>query len=557
MSSEEKAEMAHLEVTTSASTTDPKATENSQSFGDAANALLGAHAHDPVIVSPEDNARLLRKTDLYLLPVMLGIYFLQQLDKSTLSYASVFNLVKDANLVGYQYSSLSSIVYAAQFIWQPVSSYFLVRLPVGRWLAFNVFAWGVVLSLMSTARSFSTLIAARFFLGIFEATVAPTFVTITAMWWRRREQTQRTSLWYAMNGVTTIAAQSILPFTIQVLMIDPVRITFDLWVGAHSQLAEAVPSMLAIIFLFTGLLTVAFSVIVLILLPNSPTTARFLSLDDKVLVLERLRANNTGTETKKWKWEQVRECLLDLKTWCWFLLIFTISIPSGGISTFGPLIVDSLGFNQFQTILLQMPFGAMQVIATLGGGFFAARFKRKWPVLVGLTIPPIAGAAALLKINRSASNAKAALLASYYLVSFYPGISPIIYTWSSQNTAGHTKKTLTTGVLFIGQSAGNVVGPFLYTTAQAPLYHEGLESSLVCFAVLAGLMCFTAFYLNILNRQQIVRRIANGKTGELVDASLEETKDAGAAQQANGAQFGANAFDDLTDRQNEDFIYVL
>jgi Na+/alanine symporter len=64
----------------------------------------------------------------------------------------------------------------------------------------------------------------------------------------------------------------------------------------------------------------------------------------------------------------------------------------------------------------------------------------------------------------------------------------------------------------------------------------------------------TAFYLTLAKRWHSARRTALGKTGDLVDASLENTKDAAAAQQANGAQFAANAFDDLTDRVNEDFI---
>ncbi|KAF7321975.1 hypothetical protein MKEN_00720000 [Mycena kentingensis (nom. inval.)] len=510
---------------------------NGQSWGDAAQAVLGENAHKPIVVTREENDRILRKTDLYLLPVMLVIYFLQQLDKSTLSYAAVFNLATDTGLVGYQFSALGSIVYAAQFIWQPVSSFFLVRFPVGRWLASNVLLWGVVLTLMTTAQDFNKLITARFFLGIFEATVAPTFVTITAMWWRRREQTQRTALWYSMNGVTNI--------------IGPI-LTFGL---GHIHNGSFKPYQ--IIFLFTGLITVGFSAVVWFMLPDSPTTARFLTHDEKVLVVERLRANNTGTETKQWKWEQVRECVLDLKTWFWFSLIFLISIPSGGISTFGPLIVKSLGFDQFKTILLQMPFGAVQILATLGAGYAAMHFKLKAPVLLALTIPPIAGAAALLKIDRSASNSKAALLASYYIVSFYPAISPLIYTWSSQNTSGHTKKTLTTGILFVGQSAGNIVGPFLYTTVQAPLYRKGLTSSLVCFALLAGGIALTAAYLTMLNRAHAKRRVDNGRSAVLVDASLETNKEASRAQEANGEGYAANAFDDLTDRGNDEFIYVL
>ncbi|KAJ7782319.1 MFS general substrate transporter [Mycena maculata] len=537
---DDKPEMGHLEATMSGSTDDPKTAYdgngNGQSWGDAAQAILGNNAHVPVIVSAEDNARILRKTDLWLLPVMLGVYFLQQLDKSTLAYASVFNLAKNTGLVGYQYSALGSIVYAAQLIWQPVSSFLLVRLPVGRWLAFNVLLWGITLSCMTTAKKFSTLLASRFFLGIFEATVAPTFVTITAMWWRRREQTQRTSLWYSMNGLTTVVG-SILSFGL-------------------GHIKSSTLESYQIIFLFTGLLTVAFSLVVFLVLPNSPTTARFFTHEEKILAVERLRANNMGTETKVWKWSQARECLLDPKTWAWFSMIFLISIPSGGISTFGPLIIESFGYNQLKTVLLQMPFGAVQIFATLLGGFAAAHGKLKFPVLVALTLPPIAGAAALLKIPRTADS-KGALLGAYYIVSFYPGISPLIYTWSSQNTAGHTKKTLTTGVLFVGQSAGNILGPFLYTTAQAPLYKRGLTSSLGCFAALASVFIGTAFYLALLNRSHAKRRTELGKTGTLVDASLERTKDAAAAQEANGSQFAANAFDDLTDTANEDFIYVL
>jgi hypothetical protein len=67
----------------------------------------------------------------------------------------------------------------------------------------------------------------------------------------------------------------------------------------------------------------------------------------------------------------------------------------------------------------------------------------------------------------------------------------------------------------------------------------------------------TAFYLTVLNRSHATRRTTMGKTGVLVDASLETTKDAAAAQQANGTDFAANAFDDLTDKANEDFICAL
>jgi MFS family permease len=101
-----------------------------------------------------------------------------RLDKSTLSYASVFGLVQDANLKGQDYSWLGSVVYIAQLVMQPVIAYFLVKLPTGKFAGVMVFCWGVVLSLMSIARNFKGLFAARFFLGCFEASVGKLFLVV-------------------------------------------------------------------------------------------------------------------------------------------------------------------------------------------------------------------------------------------------------------------------------------------------------------------------------------------------------------------------------------------
>jgi len=130
-----------------------------------------------------------------------------------------------------------------------------------------------------------------------------------------------------------------------------------------------------IIFLFCGLLTACFSIVVFLFLPDSPMQARFLKGDDKLIAIERLRMNQQGISSREWKWDHVREAFLDPKTWCWFSLLTAISIPSGGISTFGPLIIKAFGFSSFQTILFNMPFGACQIVATIGGAWLATRYK--------------------------------------------------------------------------------------------------------------------------------------------------------------------------------------
>lgn len=137
---------------------------------DKAAQLLN-NTNQSVVVTAEDNKRVLRKVDLAILPILLAVYFLQGLDKTTLSYASVFGLVEDAHLVGEDYSWLGSIVYVAQLVMQPIIAYFLVKLPTGKFAAVMVLCWGIVLTCMAVAKNFKGLLVTRFFLGAFEASV--------------------------------------------------------------------------------------------------------------------------------------------------------------------------------------------------------------------------------------------------------------------------------------------------------------------------------------------------------------------------------------------------
>jgi hypothetical protein len=140
----------------------------SQPKGDQALQLIEEAGHSNIL-TPENNAQVLRKIDLRLLPILLGIYFLQQLDKSTISYASVFGIVEKAQLHGQQYSWLGGSIYLAQLVFQPLVAYLLVKVPLAKFLAVSCLLWGIALSCMTAATTFGQLLACRIFLGIFEA----------------------------------------------------------------------------------------------------------------------------------------------------------------------------------------------------------------------------------------------------------------------------------------------------------------------------------------------------------------------------------------------------
>lgn len=64
----------------------------------------------------EEERRVKWKIDLVILPLLCSVFFFQYLDKQSLSYASVFGLIRDLDLKGTQYPWGSSIFYIGPFV---------------------------------------------------------------------------------------------------------------------------------------------------------------------------------------------------------------------------------------------------------------------------------------------------------------------------------------------------------------------------------------------------------------------------------------------------------
>lgn len=86
------------------------------------------------IVQPIEEKKLVRKIDLMILPYLAVCYAFFYIDKTTLSYAAIFGIKDDLDLVGTEYSWLSSIFYFGFLAWALPTNLLLQRLPIGRYL---------------------------------------------------------------------------------------------------------------------------------------------------------------------------------------------------------------------------------------------------------------------------------------------------------------------------------------------------------------------------------------------------------------------------------------
>lgn len=294
-------------------------------------------------------------------------------------------------------------------------------------------------------------------------------------------------------------------------------------------------------------------------LDNDIPSARFLSEPEKAQAMERLRANQTGAGNREFKFRQVVEAGLELKSYIWIGMAMLLNIGASVTNVFGPLILNGLGYDKYKTTLLNMPFGALQQIIILVASYLAQKAKLKGVVLASFMLPVVAGLAILYSVPRD-NSVQGPLLAGYYLLAFLFGGNPLIVTWIVGNTAGTTKKSTVMSLFNAASAAGNIVGPLLFSKEDAPAYLPGLRACLGIFAAMVAIVLIQWANLMVLNKMQGRRRVRNGKRAEVVDHSMQDRyhgmEEDNVVEEAETEQVGNNAFLDLTDRENDEFVYI-
>ncbi|KAI0896276.1 MFS general substrate transporter [Annulohypoxylon nitens] len=474
---------------------------------------------DDAAIDEESEKKLKRKLDKRILPLLGICYFFYYVDKTTLSYAAIFGIQSDLHLKGSEYSWLSSIFYFGWLFWSIPSNLIMQRCPPAWYLSFNIVMWGVLLMCQAAAGSFASLTVLRILSGAFEAIADPAFMLITSMYYTREEQPSRISAWYAWNGIG-VAGGGLIGYGI-----GQVKGLLESWRYE---------------FIVVGALCTFWGIILFLLLPNSPTTFWGFNKQERLLMIARLRRNQTGVEHQVINWGQIKEAYLDYKTWLFVLFGFIGAVPNGGISNFSTLVIKGLGFDTLHTALLGIPQGIF-IVVWIGLGALVNNYmppNSRTMVSALFMLPTIAGGLGFLF---APADAYVGRLICFYLTGSYQASFVISLSLATSNTGGQSKKMIVAGMIWFGSCVGNIVGPFFYKVDQAPSYHLGIGSLLV--ANVAEFILFFVFRYAFKweNRKKEKIRAALRETGVITDS-------------VDG--LNATAFQDLTDKENPNFVYV-
>ncbi|KAK4136033.1 MFS general substrate transporter [Trichocladium antarcticum] len=463
-----------------------------------------AHA----VLDAETNKKLLRRIDWRVMPVLCFTYALQFYDKALLSQAAIFGLREDLGMQdGLKYSWASLIFYfgyiAGTYPVSLLGQKFSTRIVI----TVITLLWSVVVLSTPACRNYGDFLANRFLLGLIEAGVSPIFMLVVGFWYTHEEQVSRSSWWYSFSGGS--------------LLVSPL-INYGM---GHIQGSL---SPWQYMYFIAGGVTFAWGVALWWLFPDTPQKAKGFTAEERVQLMERVRGNNAGAETNKFKWYQVAEALKDYQLWGISICAMMLCTGSGAVTVFAPIVFNGMGFNVFESLLLNLPIGALAFILILGSGYIGQMVPSSRLHVVSLScLPVILGCALVWKLP--SSNAPGRIV-GYYLINFFSSGWVQCIGLGTSNVAGHTKKAVYAAVTFIAYSLGNIIGPLMFDASYAPRYDRSFTGVLICFVI-----CFFC--------------------GEILRFFLARENKKRDAQ--HGPPDQVHGLEDLTDRENTSFRYHL
>ena len=270
------------------------------------------------------------------------VYLIMRIHVSNVTNTAIMNVEEGdgikrqlGNLSSAQWAWVLAIFYYPYMFFEPVSTMMLKRFSPRVWMSRIMITWGVVSMCQGATHSYSTMLTARFFLGLFEAGFYPGVLYHLSFWYPTNQIALRIAIFYAC-GQFSGTISGLLAYAIS-------------FMNGLSGLAGW-----RWMFILEGIPAILCGIYTWFCLPNYPQDAKFLSEDEKQALIDDLPKTQPTSLAKTWNWKQV-EALFRDPTFPTFTLIWIFhSIGGWGVSTVLPTVIFEMGLAGSATTQLMV-----------------------------------------------------------------------------------------------------------------------------------------------------------------------------------------------------------
>ena len=394
-----------------------------------------------------------RKIDLRLLPMLIILYIMNYIDRTAIANARLGTLEEDLNLVGNQYQTALSVLFAGYILFQVPSNMLMNKL--GRpsaYLAVVMTIWGAVSTCTGAVHNFAGLVIVRVLLGVVESAFFPGALMILSSWYDKKSLSLRNSILFSGSLISS-AFSGLLAAGI--LEMDGLGgVAGWRW-----------------LFILTGALTVVLAPIAYFVLPDNPNNTKFLTQEEKDIVMWKLKkdlgnVDDSDKEAKESDWQGFLHAIKDIKVW---LLVATQSflVAACGVTNFFPSVVKTLNFDRTTTLCLTAPPFVLAVIAT----FIWAKHadisgERFWHITIPLLLALTAFIIAAALLNIGARYFSMCLMIPSLYCAFV-----VILTWISNCCPRPpAKRAASIALVNCLSNSTSIWNAYLYPSSDAPRY---------------------------------------------------------------------------------------
>ncbi|KAF7313294.1 FCP1-like proteiny domain-containing protein [Mycena chlorophos] len=429
-------------------------------------------------------------------PVACFVLIFAAVDRNNASAARSRGLTADLHLKGQEYPTLLSILYVGYILMQIPSNMLLNY--IGKpslYIPCGMIVWGMISALTGITTNFVGALLTRFFLGFVEAVFFP-LVALCGLDCKLDEifSAERSSC--SPSGTQGVKSASALVFftaaaslgkfpkpqTFRHALIASFSNAFGslmasgILAGMNGKLGHAAWRWL---FYIEGALTIFIAVVAIFVLPDFPTTSKWLSPEERELALLRMQEDvgvgDQGETETGGPLHGLMLAITDWKVW-WLAFALTAQVIALSFNAFFPTLTATLGYNPTVTLLLCAPPFAFSALVT----FFLARHSDKAAERSLHMIASFAVGIIGFVIAISTMNTAARYISLFMMAQSYAGFV-ILFAWINNSfPRPPSKRAVALALTNAFSQLGNIAGSYVWPSNWGPTYRNSYAITISC-----------------------------------------------------------------------------
>jgi len=403
------------------------------------------------VVTPQFEEATYRKAASRLIPFLFLCYIVAFLDRVNVGFAKL-QMAHDLQFSDAIYGFGAGIFFIGYFLFEVPSNVILERVGARIWIARIMITWGLISSAFmftgdihwgSIAAFFNctdaqfTFYFLRFWLGVAEAGFFPGVILYLTYWFPGARRAKMVALFMTAIGVAQLVG-------------SPVS-------GGIMQYMDGVSGWRGWqwLFLLEGIPSVIIGVLVLAILPNGPRSTKWLTKDERDLLVQRIEEDNAGKGSVGGK-HHFADAFKDVRVWALSAVYFAQATCFYAVGFWMPTIIQELGIDKQDYLkvglLSMIPWGISIAAMIYWGAHSDRTGERRWHCASGILLMMV-GLIVLALAHRSP------VVSMIALTLITSGWAAQVCTFWSLPTAFLSGTAAAAGIALIN-SVGNLGGYF-------------------------------------------------------------------------------------------------